>query len=141
MYYRICTVQKPSTQEVSMASQTAQEANVLLSSIATTTGLMRSLNTSILFLPAKRSGLALPPLVSLYKKVQSTRMVPLMTSRDAGVRKAAELYLKEEKRGQRCTFRSGELVGVDTSCTIKESSGSHQDHQDHPSQGDGQETP
>ena len=40
-------------------------------------GLARSSNTSILFLPAKRGGLALPSLVDLYKKMQATRMVQL----------------------------------------------------------------
>ena len=74
------------------------------------TGLARSSNISILFLPVNRGGLALPSLVSLYKKAQSTRMVQLMTSRDPGVRRVAELHLKEEKRGQRSKFRPASFV-------------------------------
>ena len=43
-------------------------------------GLASSSNTSILFRPAKRGGLALPSLVTLYKRMQATRMVQLFTS-------------------------------------------------------------
>ena len=73
-------------------------------------GLARSSNTNILFLPTNRGGLALPSLVSLYKKAQSIRMVQLLTSRDPGVRRVAEIHLEEERRGQRCRFRPAELV-------------------------------
>ena len=52
-------------------------------------GLASSSNTSILFFPANRGGLALPSLVTLYKKMKATRMVQLFTSRDQSVRKAA----------------------------------------------------
>ena len=74
------------------------------------TGLTRSSNTSILFLPTRSGGLALPSLVSLYRKAQSTRMVQLMTSRDAGVRRVAELHLEEEKRSKRSKFHPGRFV-------------------------------
>lgn len=73
-------------------------------------GLARSSNTSILYLPAKRGGLALPSLVSLYKKQQSLRMVQLFTSKDAGVRTAAHLCLMEERGKQRVLFRPASLV-------------------------------
>ena len=73
-------------------------------------GLTRSSNTSILFLPAKRGGLALPSLVSLYKRMQATRMVQLLTSLDPGVRKAGDLQLVEERARQRLKFRPASLV-------------------------------
>ena len=73
-------------------------------------GLARSSNTSILFLPEKRGGLALPSLVSLYKRQQATRMVQLFTSGDKGVRKAADLCLVEERGKQRMKFKPATLV-------------------------------
>ena len=66
--------------------------------------LARPSNTSILFLSARRSGLALPSLVDLHKKMQGTRMVQLVTSSDPVVRRAAELHLEEERRVQRRKF-------------------------------------
>ena len=74
------------------------------------TGMAGSSNTSILFLPAKRGGLALPSLVSLYKTMQATRYVQLVTSSDPGVRKVAELRLEEERRSQRRKFQPAQLV-------------------------------
>ena len=59
-------------------------------------GLARHSNTSILFLPAKRGGLALPSLVREHKKLQASKMVQLFTSHDPGVRKVADLRLEEE---------------------------------------------
>ena len=47
---------------------------------------------------------------SLYRKSQATRMVQLVTSRDPGVRKVAELHLKEERREQRSKYRPAQLV-------------------------------
>ena len=73
-------------------------------------GMARSSNISILFLPAKRGGLALPSLVDLYKKMQATRMVQLVTSSDPGVRQAAELHLEEERRNRRRKFKPAQLV-------------------------------
>lgn len=73
-------------------------------------GLARSSNTSILYLPAKRGGLALPSLVSLYKKSQAIRMAQLITSRDPGVRRVAELHLEEERRAQRNKHQPAQLV-------------------------------
>jgi hypothetical protein len=69
-----------------------------------------SSNTSILFLPANRGGLALPSLVTLYKRMQATRMVQLFTSRDQSVRKAAELHLEEERKSLRAKYRPAEFV-------------------------------
>ena len=73
-------------------------------------GLARSSNTFIHFLPVKRGGLALPSLVSLYKKQQAVRMVQLFSSSDPGVRKAADLLLVEERKRQRKSFRPAALV-------------------------------
>ena len=73
-------------------------------------GLARHSNTSILFLPVKRGGLALPSLVRDYKKLQASKMVQLITSHDPGVRKVADLRLLEEKKRLRMKFRPAVLV-------------------------------
>ena len=73
-------------------------------------GLARSSNTFIHFLPVKRGGLALPSLVSLYKKQQAVRMVQLFSSSNPGVHKAADLLLVEERKRQRKSFRPAALV-------------------------------
>ena len=53
-------------------------------------GVARSSNTSILFLPAKNSGLALPSLVRLYKNMHATMMVQLFRSSDPAVRNSSQ---------------------------------------------------
>ena len=58
----------------------------------------------------KKGGLALPSLVGLFKRLQATKIVQLLTSQDAGVWKAADLYLVEEKEKKRLKFRSAALV-------------------------------
>ena len=73
-------------------------------------GLSRSSNTSILFLPGKKGGLALPSLLSLHRKMQVTRFVQLCTSSDPGVRKSAQQCLEEERRGVRRRFKPALLV-------------------------------
>ena len=73
-------------------------------------GLARHSNTSILFLPAKRGGLALPSLVREHKKLQASKIVQLITSHDPGVRKVADLRLLEEKKRRRIKFRPAVLV-------------------------------
>ena len=73
-------------------------------------GLSRSANTAILFLSSKKGGLALPSLVGLYKKQQSSRMVQLFTSRDIGVRHTAQQRLQEESGRQRMNFRPAVVV-------------------------------
>ena len=82
-------------------------------------GLAQPSNTAILFLPNKRGGLALPSLVSLYKKQQSSCMVQLFTSDDPGVHRAAHLLLQEEERAQRTRFKPAvfvnEIRAVDSS--------------------------
>ena len=57
--------------------------------LATRAGLARPANTYILFLPAKKCGLALLPLVRLHKKLQATKMVQLFRSHYPALRKAA----------------------------------------------------
>ena len=79
-------------------------------------GLASSSNTSILFFPANRGSLALPSLVTLYKKMKATRMVQLFTSRDPSVRKAAELHLEEERKSLRAKYRPAEFVDDLLSC-------------------------
>ena len=73
-------------------------------------GLASSSNTSILFLPANRGGLALPSLVTLYKRMQATRMVQLFTSRDQSVKKTAELHLEEERKCLRAKYRPSQFA-------------------------------
>ena len=75
-------------------------------------GLAQPANTTILFLPKKRGGLALPSLVTLYKKQQSSRMVQLFTSEDPGVRRAVHLLLQEEERAQRARFKPAVLLMI-----------------------------
>ena len=73
-------------------------------------GLAKSACTSILFLPVKRGGLALPSLVGLYRKQQASRMVQLFISSDPGVRKAADLKLDDERKRLRAKFRPAMLI-------------------------------
>ena len=73
-------------------------------------GLARSANTGILFLPAKRGGLALPSLTTIHKKQQSSRMAQFLTSQDPGVLRAAHLRIQEEEKAQRVTFKPATLV-------------------------------
>ena len=71
--------------------------------------LTRHSYTTILSLPFKRGGLALPSLVREHKKLQASKMVQLITSQDPGVRKVADLRLLEEKKRQRIKFRPAVL--------------------------------
>ena len=73
-------------------------------------GLSRSSSTSIFYLPAKKGSLALPTLMGLCKKLQTTKTVQLFMSRDRGVKKAAALRLIEEEGRQRLKFRPAVLV-------------------------------
>lgn len=73
-------------------------------------GLSRSSNTAILFLSVKRGGLGIPSLVGLYRRMQATRMVQLLTSRDPGVRRVGDLRLAEESVRQRMKFKPASLV-------------------------------
>ena len=49
-------------------------------------------------------------MVSMYKKLQATKMVQLFSSSDPGVRKAADLRLEDEGGRQRVKFRPAALV-------------------------------
>ena len=64
-------------------------------------GLAKTANTAILFLPTNRGGLALPSLVTTYKKQQTSRMAQLLTSGDPGVRSAANLLVLDEEKTKR----------------------------------------
>ena len=70
----------------------------------------RSSNTSILFLPAKNSGLALPSLVRLYKNMHATMMVQLFRL----VTQQLGIHLSEEKERQRLKFRPAALSYIKT---------------------------
>ena len=73
-------------------------------------GLAKHSNTSILFLPVKKGGLALPNLVFEHKKLQASKMVQLRMSHDAGVRKVASLCFFEEKKRLRTKFKPAAFV-------------------------------
>ena len=73
-------------------------------------GLSRPSNTSVLYLRAKRGGLTLPSLVGLYKKMQATWMVQILTSHNPGVHRAGKLQLMEERGKQQQKFRPAVLV-------------------------------
>ena len=73
-------------------------------------GLTRSANTAILFLPAKKGGLALPSLVSLYKKLKSSLMAQFFSSSNPNIRQVAKLRLETESASVRAKFRPGTLV-------------------------------
>ena len=73
-------------------------------------GLARSSNTAVLFLPSKWGGLALPSVVNMYKKHQSSRMAQLFTSGDPGVRHVAQGHLHTEQKKQRVKFKPAVLV-------------------------------
>ena len=62
-----------------------------LQPLATWAGLPRPSNTVVIFLPEKKGGFAPPSLVTLYKRMQTTRMIQLLTSHDPGVRRAGNL--------------------------------------------------
>ena len=73
-------------------------------------GLAKFSNTSILFLPVKKGGLALPNLVFEHKKLQASKMVQLRMSHDPGVRKVASLRFLEEKKRLRKKFKPAAFV-------------------------------
>ena len=73
-------------------------------------GLARSSNISVLSLPVKRGGFAIPSLVGLYKRQQVCRMVQLFRFTDPGVRKAADLRLLEERKRQRSNFKPAMFI-------------------------------
>ena len=73
-------------------------------------GLAKHSNTSILFLPVKKGGLALPNLVFEYKKLQASKMVQLRMSHDPGVRKVASLRFSEEKKRLRTKIKPAAFV-------------------------------
>ena len=83
-------------------------------------GLARHSNPSILFLPSKRGGLALPSLSGVYRRLQASKMTQLLLSSDPGVRKAAVLQLEVEKKNRRMKFKPASLV----ESIIQQSSGS-----------------
>ena len=70
-------------------------------------GLARSLNTEVLFLPSKLGGLVLPSVVNMYKKHQSSPMAQLFTSGNSGVCHVAQGHLHTK---QHVKFKPAVLV-------------------------------
>ena len=68
-------------------------------------GLARSANPALLFLPPRRGGLGLPSLTALYKKQQVSRHMQLLSSRDSAVRDIAHHYQLRESAKQRQKFK------------------------------------
>ena len=68
-------------------------------------GLTKSANTAILYLPHSQGGLNLPRLSTMYKKLQVSRHTQLLTSRDGCVRFLADRCLQREHNLPRQKFR------------------------------------
>ena len=68
-------------------------------------GLTKSANTAILYLPHSQGGLNLPRLSTMYKKLQVSRHTQLLTSRDGCVRFLADRCLQKEHNLPRQKFR------------------------------------
>ena len=68
-------------------------------------GLTKSANTSILFLPHSLGGLNLPQLSTVYRKLQVSRQIQLLTSYDGCVRFMADQSLKREQCASRAKFQ------------------------------------
>ena len=73
-------------------------------------GLMRSANTSLLFLSPRKGGLGLPSVTTMYKKQQVSRQVQLQTSRDPRVRKVAQQQLEVQRSMERVLFKPAEVA-------------------------------
>ena len=68
-------------------------------------GLGKSANTALLYLPRSLGGLNLPSLSTLHKRLQVSRQCQLITSRDSSVRFLADRALKRELCLARKKFR------------------------------------
>ena len=73
-------------------------------------GLARSANTSLLFLPRRSGGLGLPSLTLLYKKQQVSLQAQLRSSRDRAVRNIAQCQLQRQKGMIRQAFKPAVVV-------------------------------
>ena len=73
-------------------------------------GLAKSATTAILYLPCSNSGLNLPCLSTIYKKLQVSRQPQFQTSRDGCVRFLADRKLRTELSLKRQTFRPAILA-------------------------------
>ena len=69
------------------------------------TGLMRSANPALLYLPRKMGGLNLPLISKMYKRLQVTRQSQLLTCPDPCVRLMAENILMKELTLKRAKFK------------------------------------
>ena len=68
-------------------------------------GLAKSANTALLFLPLSNGGLGIPSITVLYKKLQSSKQCQLLTSNDPCVRYIAEKNIEAEESSQRKKFK------------------------------------
>lgn len=86
-------------------------------------GLAKSANPNMLYLPRCEGGLDLPSLSGLYKRLQVSRQAQLLTSADPCVRRVAEDSLRTEEKSQRAVFLPTVMVRgtmqEDPSCTRK----------------------
>lgn len=73
-------------------------------------GLAKSANPNMLYLPRSEGGLDLPSLSGLYKRLQVSRQAQLLTSLDPCVRRVAEDELRREEKSQRALFLPNVVV-------------------------------
>ena len=73
-------------------------------------GLARSANTSLLFLPRCSGGLGLPSLTLLYKKQEVSLQAQLQSSRDRAVRNVAQCQLQSQKGMIKQAFKPAVVV-------------------------------
>ena len=82
----------------------------LLGSSRKWSGLARSANPALLFLPPKKRGLGLPSLTNLYKKQPASKFIQLLSSQDTSVRAIAHQSHQCERSRQRQKFRPAETA-------------------------------
>ena len=88
-----------------------QKVNPLVTRfLKTWSGLGKSANTALLYLPQSQGGLNLPSLSTLHKRLQVSRQCQLLTSQDSCVRFLADRGLKRELRAKRQKFRPAEVA-------------------------------
>lgn len=73
-------------------------------------GLAKSANPNMLYLPKSEGGLDLPSLLSLYQRLQVSSQAQLLTSSDPCVRRVAEDGLRVEESLKRAKFRPAVVV-------------------------------
>ena len=74
------------------------------------TGMARSANTALLYLPQKDGGLNLPIISSLHKQLQISRQSHLLTSHDSSIRHMSEKAMQKDLSLSRMKFRASRKV-------------------------------